>query len=172
MDTAIDIAIDICSAINDATEIGNNVAVDIDGTINDIESAMESAIYKIMDNAIDRSIDSAIDHHFFHAKTFTELANSLDKQKKMLPTNVYRIAPERWWNWTEGLQRTWLEALGFDEDFTPLSNEATLAFKKYLYANELLLRCKQSAVRVSRTAWESLETRLLTWEDENIEGKT
>ena len=35
------------------------------------------------------------------------------------------------------------------------------ALRDYLDANKLLIRCKQSAVRISRKAWEDLEARLL-----------
>jgi hypothetical protein len=46
-----------------------------------------------------------------------------------------------------------------------LSEEEFRALEKYLKVVKLILDCKDAAVRISRTAWETLETRLLTVPD-------
>ncbi len=45
------------------------------------------------------------------------------------------------------------------------SDEEAEALRNYLYANELLIQCKEAAIRVSRSEWEALERRLLTMDD-------
>jgi tRNA isopentenyl-2-thiomethyl-A-37 hydroxylase MiaE len=47
-----------------------------------------------------------------------------------------------------------------------LSTEEFRALEKYLKVVKLILDCKDAAVRVSRTAWEQLEAKLLTVPDE------
>ncbi len=54
------------------------------------------------------------------------------------------------------------EALELSQESVTFSDEEAEALKNYLYATELLIRCKESAIRVSRSEWDSLEARLLT----------
>ena len=75
-----------------------------------------------------------------------------------------------WRSWENQLQQIWLDEFGLGLEAIQLSQEESGALENYLDATELIIRCKQSAVRVSRTAWEALERRLLTWEEQ--EGKT
>ena len=69
---------------------------------------------------------------------------------------------EQWRQWADQLEFAWLDALELDKEALTLSQAEAEALRDYLYANELLIRCQKSAVRVSRKAWEDLEARLLT----------
>jgi hypothetical protein len=42
-----------------------------------------------------------------------------------------------------------------------LSQEEIKALDNYLYANHLIIQCKEAAVRVSPTTWEAIEARML-----------
>jgi hypothetical protein len=42
-----------------------------------------------------------------------------------------------------------------------LSEEEIKDLDKYLYANYLIIQCKEAAVRVSPTTWEGIEARML-----------
>ncbi|WP_242058046.1 MULTISPECIES: NACHT C-terminal helical domain 2-containing protein [Nostoc] len=42
-----------------------------------------------------------------------------------------------------------------------LSEEEAEALGDYLYANHLIIQCKQAAVRVSPQTWEAIEARML-----------
>lgn len=43
-----------------------------------------------------------------------------------------------------------------------LSDDEINALSDYLYVNELILQCKDSAIYINREEWESLEKRMLT----------
>lgn len=64
--------------------------------------------------------------------------------------------------WANQLEFIWLEALELDVEDITFSWEEAGALQNYLYANELLIQCKEAAIRVSRREWEALERRLLT----------
>jgi hypothetical protein len=50
-----------------------------------------------------------------------------------------------------------------------LSDDEAKALADYLYACELMVRCKESAVRVSPQTWEAIEGRMLTVEGVAVE---
>lgn len=148
------------------------IAIAIDSTI---DSAVDStrAINRISDSAIKDAIFSAqasikastgnISHQVFSAQALSVLKESLSQQRETLPPRD--ASSDKWSTWTNQLQQTWLGALGLEIEAMELSHKEYEALKNYLYATELIIRCKQSAVRVSRIAWEALEKRMLTWEE-------
>ena len=42
-----------------------------------------------------------------------------------------------------------------------LSEEEINALDKYLYANHLIIQCKDAALSISTQTWETIETRML-----------
>jgi hypothetical protein len=56
---------------------------------------------------------------------------------------------------------TWFSTLKLDSTWISLSKEELRKLEHYLYANWLLVRCKQSAVRVSTQTWAGIESRML-----------
>lgn len=61
----------------------------------------------------------------------------------------------------ERVYQTWLNALHLQQEWVDLPDEEVLALANYLYANELMVRCKEAAVRVSQKKWEVIEGRML-----------
>ena len=59
------------------------------------------------------------------------------------------------------LQQPLLNAFNLSPDIINLSKEEAKALENYLYANNLLIQCKQASVRVSPTTWEGIEARML-----------
>ncbi|MCL6435696.1 MAG: NACHT domain-containing protein [Leptolyngbyaceae cyanobacterium HOT.MB2.61] len=55
----------------------------------------------------------------------------------------------------------WFNTLKLDPAWTNLSGEELSKLERYLYANWLLVRCKQAAVRVSPKTWIAIEERML-----------
>jgi hypothetical protein len=55
----------------------------------------------------------------------------------------------------------WYNALHLDPDFLNLTESEITALENYFYANELLIRCKESAVRVTESVWTGIEERML-----------
>jgi predicted NACHT family NTPase len=107
-----------------------------------------------------RTIDRAIEHHFLNAQSMQNIATKLSTHQKNLPSSDAPSAD--WRNWANQLQLIWLEALNLNSDFVSFSSGETRALSDYLYATELLIRCKESAIGVSRSDWKAMEARLLT----------
>ena len=61
---------------------------------------------------------------------------------------------------------TWLNALKLNPDLVCLSDRELQDLENYLYANLLIVRCKQAAVRVSSKTWEAIEARMLLVKDD------
>jgi len=60
------------------------------------------------------------------------------------------------------IYQTWFTSLKLDPNWISLSIEEHRKLERYLYANWLIVRCKQAAVRVSPQTWQSIETQMLT----------
>ncbi|RCJ20238.1 histidine kinase [Nostoc sp. ATCC 43529] len=54
-----------------------------------------------------------------------------------------------------------LNAFNLSPDIINLSQEKAKALKNYLYANHLIIQCKQASVRVLPNTWERIEARML-----------
>lgn len=64
-------------------------------------------------------------------------------------------------SFNDRMSRVWLNALRIDSDFVNLTEAELSALENYLYANWLIVRCKQAAVRVSPQTWGAIEDRML-----------
>lgn len=62
---------------------------------------------------------------------------------------------------SQNLQHCFLEAFALTSELMFLSETEIQVFKNYLYANQLIVRCKQAAVRVSPQTWAEIESRML-----------
>ncbi|MGB7086038.1 MAG: hypothetical protein WBD47_10825, partial [Phormidesmis sp.] len=56
----------------------------------------------------------------------------------------------------------WFSALNIEPKMVMLSREDSQSLANYLYACELMVRCKEGAVRVSPDVWAGIESRMLT----------
>jgi len=61
----------------------------------------------------------------------------------------------------EGLRHTILNSLQLSPEIVDFSNEEAQALENYLYANYLIIQCKESALRVSPTTWAGIEEQML-----------
>ncbi|MGV0024234.1 NACHT domain-containing protein [Phormidesmis priestleyi] len=59
------------------------------------------------------------------------------------------------------ISHTWLNALRLNPALVSLSESELQSLEHYLYAHCLMVKCKQSAVRVSPKTWEAIESRML-----------
>ena len=135
-------------------------------------SAIASAIDSARVSAIDRAsaIDSArvrasaiaIDElqTIFSTSQLGRLPQELGRMEDCIPDED--AAPDAWRQWADELEAIWLGAFDLTKEMITFSKADAEAIKHYLYLTELLIRCKDSAVRVSKTEWEALEARLLT----------
>jgi hypothetical protein len=56
---------------------------------------------------------------------------------------------------------TWCNALHLNPEIVKLSQEEAKPLGDYLYANNLIIKCKEAAVRISPKTWEEIESRML-----------
>ncbi|MEM9091938.1 MAG: NACHT domain-containing protein [Cyanobacteria bacterium P01_F01_bin.53] len=120
-------------------------------------------IVKACSRAIDKAIDS-INYlnkiQLFNKDSLQELPSQLLILKIQIPQPEADFA--EWVSYANELEDTFLNALGLRFESISLSAEEWNGLNNYLHAHELLLRCKQASIGISRTAWETIEKRLLT----------
>lgn len=164
IESAIESAIAIASAR--ARAIAIDIAIDID-----IARARARAIDRAsaIARASARAIASASTHHFLQDETFNSIAAGLSTYQQEMP-DVEKGTSEQWNKFSNNLLLFWLKTLELSKnDIRFFSNEVQ-SLSDYLYANELILRCKESAVYLYREQWASLEKRMLTSDCESAEG--
>ena len=115
------------------------------------------------DHALDLvlSLTTELKHaEFFTYIDFYELENSLEALRQEKPDHSLDSGKRE--HFTERLYGLWFSTLGITTDMVTLSKEESEAFANYLYACELMIRCKEGAVRVSPDVWAGIESRILT----------
>ena len=169
--SAIDSDSDSDGAIDSAIDSDSDIAFAVtkDGAITRASPVVITSVRAIdsdsdIASAIISGSASAVgnNHHFLNAQVFETIAMNLS-QHRNLPTNA--ASYNDWNTWADQLQAVWLEALELSKADIDFSYEEAKALQNYLYANELIIQCKEAAIRVSRCEWEALEQRLLTMDD-------
>jgi hypothetical protein len=146
---------DIANAIANAYAIArvNGIA---------IANANAIAITIVYANAIARAIASA--EKFQKIKIFkdvdwTELIAQLTALKDRFAdanqSDLIDLA------FLDCLLDTWCNALHLNREIVKLSQEEAQAVRDYLYANDLIIQCKEAVVRISAKTWEEIESRML-----------
>ncbi|MFB2878720.1 NACHT domain-containing protein [Floridanema aerugineum] len=95
----------------------------------------------------------------FHALNLTTLIARLKALKAQSPDDNEPLTVRQ--KFVERILETWLNALNLRPELINLSEEEAVTLKNYFYANNLILQCKQAAVRVSPKTWEGIEERML-----------
>jgi len=65
-------------------------------------------------------------------------------------------------NFAERLYSLWFSTLGISSETATLSQKEAQTLATYCYICELMIRCKEGAVRVSPDVWAGIESRILT----------
>ncbi|MEH1863902.1 MAG: NACHT domain-containing protein [Nostoc sp.] len=95
----------------------------------------------------------------FNNINFTVLIAQLEALRAKVPDHQQPLEARQ--VFAERLQGTLLNAFNLNQEMVNLSQEEMKAFGDYLYANYLIIKCKQAAVRVSPQTWEAIEARML-----------
>ena len=131
-----------------------------------ISNANGIAIANAISNTSVDSIDQLIEEtkkleaiRVFKGINFSSLTSKLDSLKTKIPergkySEIYREFVER-------IEQTWLNAFCLDIDTVDLSKDEAKAIENYFYAVNLILQCKNTAIKVSQSTWEELEQRML-----------
>jgi hypothetical protein len=107
-----------------------------------------------LDRARDLALALALDREYLTLEIFeTEKIQAAIQQLETLESDVsyYNSAP-----------KIWNDTINLSSDFWDISESEVQALTDYFYAMELLIRCKEAAVRVSPQVWEGIESRILT----------
>ncbi|MEH2450731.1 NACHT domain-containing protein [Nostoc sp.] len=95
----------------------------------------------------------------FNNVNFTMLIDQLKELKDKIPDD--KQPKQMHETFLQRLQQTLINAFNLSPDIINLSQEEVKALENYLYANNLLIQCKQASVLVSRPTWEEIEARML-----------
>ena len=149
-----DSAFAIASAIDGAINSASAIAFAIDNDIN-VDRDIGIGI------PVDINVNIAdIFMSIFRSSKFAVLPHQLKRMFNEIPDG--QDSSQKWLDWADELNTLRFETLGLDEAALMFTREEFDALRDYLYSTELLIRCKDAAVRVTKHAWADLEARLLT----------
>jgi NACHT domain len=116
-----------------------------------------------LDLDLSRALD--LSHAFEKTKilktvNFSRLTVQLETLKTQLLDNLQRY--KNYSAFADQIFPIWCNALYLKTEWLDLSEAEINALSDYFYANELMVRCKESAVRVSPKVWAEIESRMLT----------
>jgi hypothetical protein len=99
----------------------------------------------------------------FKEVNWTELIAQLRELEKQLPDSeqpkqIHLAFANR-------LVDTWCHGLHLNPEIVKLSKKEAEALRDYLYANHLIIQCKEAAERISPKTWEEIESRMLVVPD-------
>lgn len=96
----------------------------------------------------------------FTGVDFSQLVSQLNDLKTQVPnqndTSEIRVS------FANSILEFWCQALHLNPDLLTPSDDEIKALNNYFYANELMIRCKESAVRVSPQVWAEIDGRMIT----------
>ena len=160
-------AIAIADAIAYANAYANayadaNAIADAYAIANAIDDANTKANTKVIAYAIATAIKLAQELKkikIFKEVNLTQLIIQLKELQKQVPDTDQ---PEQiHLAFLDRLLDTWCNALHLNPEIVKLSKQEAMALGDYLYANHLIIQCKEAAVRISAKTWEEIESRML-----------
>ena len=90
---------------------------------------------------------------------YSSLTNQLEKLKEKISNE--RASQFKRKNFLNALLNTWFEAFHTTIESMTLSKEEIETLDNYIYANCLIIECKNAAVRVLQKTWNKIESRML-----------
>ncbi|WP_416668256.1 NACHT domain-containing protein [Egbenema bharatensis] len=113
---------------------------------------------------LDRSLAIIIDlvsqeMNFFNLVDVAGLTVNLNTLRSQAP-DVYQPRKVRL-AFADRISQLWFDALQLNPELVNLSRDEVESLSKYLYANELMVKCKEAAVRVTPGTWAKIEARML-----------
>ena len=135
--------------------------------------ALDRALDLDLDLALDLALDLDLDLDLaldlarelqrikiFKSVNFAELIKQLEALQSQVPDRNQPIKVRR--AFFQRLQQLWFDALQLDSAVAELDKAESTALATYFTAQLLMVRCQQSAVRVSPQVWAAIEVRMVT----------
>ena len=168
IDCAIDLDIALAIALDRAIDLDIARALDR-ARLRAITLDRTTTPNRALTLALSLNLDHALNHalaldrfceqmKIFHSIDFTQVIfklEALTPPDNSQPPEVRRV-------FVDQIQKLWFDTLQLDPAIVEFSEEESQLFASYLYANELMVRCKEAAVRVSPELWAGIEARMLT----------
>lgn len=101
-----------------------------------------------------------------HNLNLTALLTELTTIEAKIPDSSQPEEVHR--DFAENLIITFLKSFNLTPEMVNLSKEEIKALDNFLYANYLIIQCKEAAVRVSPKTWEAIEGRMLLATNNNV----
>ena len=95
----------------------------------------------------------------FQIPHFTSLTNELEKLKQKIPNTLASEFNRK--TFLDDLLKTWFAAFHTTPEAMKLSKDEIEILDNYLYANILIIECKNAAVGVSQKTWQEIESEML-----------
>ena len=116
-------------------------------------------------NDLDTSFNLAFARLFANANIFNKhaniylLINKLEALQAHFPDIINSEKSRK--SFFDEIRKIWCKYLELNQELIIPKNDEIKALANYLYICELMMRCKDSALRVSRGVWESIENGIL-----------
>ncbi|KAM3094074.1 NACHT domain-containing protein [Phormidesmis sp. 146-35] len=114
----------------------------------------------------DLNLDLALDFEktkIFNSVNFVVLVARLKTLKTQTPKDNQPVEVRRAFH--NKVLQTWYNALNLNSELVDLPEAENDALENYVYANWLMVQCRQAAVRVSPKTWAEIESRMVTVRD-------
>ncbi len=134
------------------------------GIINPAIDAYTNALATAFDNTTTTDNAIAIASVFENSQIFNHVEwdmviRRLQALKSRVPDDNQPVEIRR--QFIDLLQLTWIKALHLDPELLKLSPDEAIELDNYFYTSLLLIKCRQSAVRLLNETWEVIEARML-----------
>lgn len=97
--------------------------------------------------------------NIFRSLDFVQLNKRIQSLRNSIPDNSQPSQVRQ--AFRKYLLQIWFTTLSFNPELINLSTTEVVALKNYLYITELMLKCKEVAVRVSEKTWKGIEEQIL-----------
>ena len=102
------------------------------------------------------------EHKIFRNIDYQGLISKLEALQDEAPIEIPAVyADGEGYRFYDRILQVWLESLEFQEEWLDLPYEESYALANYLYISELMVRCKEAAIQISREVWQGIEERML-----------
>lgn len=131
-----------------------------------LHSFLDRSLYLDPSSYLDLDLDRPLEFKkikIFNQVDFIGLAARLKGLQARIPEGY--LSKEIYQKFATQLVQIWCGALHLQPEWLELSEQEATSLERYLYANLLIVQCKEAAVRVSRESWAGIEQRMLTVED-------
>ncbi len=168
IDRALDSARDLARALDLNLNLNLNLALDLDLAGDaDLDLDLDLKDYgrtRVQALSRARALDLAREYQglgIFNVNSIDSIVSDLNKYY----TSAKKISQKDRGDFKLEITNIFAENLNYDVDDFSLSRQEINQLSDYFYLLELMIRCKEAAVRVSPQVWEGIESRMVTVPD-------